>query len=159
VTEGQRFKPPTSAVADVDRRAGPSDGVRLALAIATLLQLLLFFAGRPARVCLELMDIGVLSPIGGVALAAGLACLYLGVIRLVGAHRRGARLLTWSIVLQLLAIVVWHRFFLANWGLYAFVSLLVPYAFGLVVAVWARLAAPSPAPARPGQAAAEGSGP
>lgn len=143
-----RFKPPSSAVADVDLPPAPSDAVRMALSIATLLQVFLFFAGRPARVCLELVDAGVLSPIGGVALVAGFACLYLGMIRLVGAHRRGARLLTWSIALQLTAMALWHKFFLAPWGIYPFLSFLVPYAFGFVVAALARLAVPAPVRAR-----------
>jgi len=100
------------------------------------------------------LDIGALHPLGGVSLAAGFACLYVGMIRLVGRHRRGARLLAWSVALQILTLALWHRTFLAPWGLYAFATFLVPYAFGLVLAAWACFVARSHAPARTAPAAA-----
>ena len=135
-----RFRPPTAVVVDNAAIEGPSDGLRLALAIATLLHLMWFFI-LPLRACFRLVEMGAASPIGLVALLAAMACLYLGVLRLVGARRRGARLLLASVVLQSFAAASWHAFLFGAWRGYGLAMFAMPLVFGFALAVWAWLVA------------------
>jgi hypothetical protein len=147
------FKPPGAPVVDggAGAGAGLSGAGRIALAVATSVQPILFFGGRPGRVCFTLVDAGVMSPIGAVSLMAGFACLYIGVIRLVMTRRLGARFLAASVVLQLLAFRIWWTSLAGSWN-DTFATFFAPYAFGIPVAVGAWLAARYHAPARPARA-------
>ena len=134
------FKPPEALVADIREASEFAGGARVGLAVATALQLAMFCLWS-ARHYLLLVDIGALTPIGLASLIAGLACLYIGVARLVVTRRFGARLLLASVILQLATALLWHAFFLSPWSPSGAVMMLAPLLLGFGLAVWGWLAA------------------
>lgn len=135
------FQPPASRVIDLHEPAVLVGSTRVGLAVGTALQLLMscFWS---ARLYLMLVDVGVLAPIGLATLVAALACLYIGVARLVATRRSGGRLLMASLILQVATLLLWHGFFLGGLDLHsAAMPLFVPLLLAFALALWGWLAA------------------
>jgi len=137
VSADARFQPPGAVVADVD--GGLSRTARGALVAAAFVHLWLF-SGRPWYILWELTSTGSIPPIGGLALLAGLACLYVGIGLVVATRTRGARFMLASIVLQSVgALICKVLFFGGDWHLSSVLTFLLPMllGFGLAVVGWA----------------------
>jgi len=127
-----RFQPPAAAVADVVPLP-PSRGATVALAIATLVQIL--WTGHSARAIVMLTSDGNLEPLVLAMMALGLACLYVGVARLAFTGARGGRWLVAAAAGLALTALAWRRLMFADADLRSFLFYGAPTVLGLAIAV------------------------
>ena len=125
MSHDDRFKPPGAAVADIQVDPGDLRAAVITLAVAGLLQL--GWVAMRVSGYLELVDVGALRPIGLLFAVGGLACLYLGVGRLVLRSQVGVRLFVVASVLLSACV--------ASWWVPRPLDVVMPFLFGIVLAV------------------------